>query len=144
MANMISPYHNNNLIGLTAYSQENQSYYLIPFAEVSKFFKTISEVLTVPEGLVDAAFDFMANYNPNDEIILLTLNVDLLTVAVINKYEPASKEAKAEKLGWSLAKYTAFDYLQIHAPSTSINSYCELFELSYDEFDLAIGVVLND
>lgn len=140
----ISPYHRNNLIGLTAWSSEAQAYYLVPFAEVSSFFKQASEQITIPEGLVDAAFGFMSEYDPETEVVLLTLNVDLLTVAVINKYEPATKEAKAEKLGWSLPKYTSFEYLQIHGPCNGVDEYCRLFSLAYDEYDHALMVLNND
>lgn len=140
----ISPYHNNNLIGLTAWNSEAQAYYLIPFAEVSNFFKHASEQITIPEGLVDAAFGFMSEYDPDMEVVLLTLNVDLLTVAVINKYEPATKEAKAEKLGWSLPKYASFEYLQIHGPNISMGEFCQLFNLGFDEYDLALTVLNND
>jgi hypothetical protein len=140
----ISPYHQNNLIGLTAWNSEAQAYYLIPFAEVSSFFKQVSKQITIPEGLVDAAFGFMSEYDPETEIVLLTLNVDLLTVAVINKYEPATKEAKAEKLGWSLPKYTSFEYLQVHGPNTDMDEYCRLFNLAYDEYDQALMVLNND
>lgn len=144
MALEISSYHNNNLIGLTAWNSEAQAYYLIPFAEVSSFFKQASKQITIPEGLVDAAFEFMSEYSPDTEVVLLTLNVDLLTVAVINKYEPATKEAKAEKLGWSLPKYTSFEYLQIHGPNIGMGEYCQLFSLSFDEYDLALTILNND
>lgn len=144
----ISPYHNNSLIGLTAWNSEQQAYYLIPFAEVSAFFKKLSKQITVPLDLVDKAFDFMADYAPETEIILLTLNEDLLTVAVVNKYQPATKEAKAEKLGWPLSKYVAFEYLQLNSkPGTLFQmSYAiqELFKLSNEEYDAALEVVYND
>lgn len=144
MSLQVSAYHSNINLGLTAWNSEEQAYYLVPFAQVSSFFKSASELINIPEGLVDNAFDFMASYDPVNEIVLITLNVDLLTVAVISKYEPSTKEAKAERLDWSLPKYIAFDYLQIHGPRTSIETYCNLFELTNEQYDLALGVVYND
>jgi hypothetical protein len=144
----VATYHTNTLIGLTTWNSEQQAYYLIPFAGVSTFFKALSEQIAVPLGLVDKAFDFMADYDPETEVVLLTLNEDLLTVAVINKYEPATKEAKAERLGWGLSKYVAFEYLQLNSgPGTLFqmsHAIQELFKLSNEEYDAALGVVHND
>jgi hypothetical protein len=138
----ISPYHRLTDIGLTAWNSEEQSYFLIPFAAVSGFFKQTSEQINVPHDLVDAAFDFMANYNPESEVVLLTLNEDLLTVAVINKYEPATKEAKAEKIGWALPKYTAFEYVILQ--DTPIEQVMGIFKLTPEQYDEALSVVYND
>jgi hypothetical protein len=148
MSLQVATYHTNTLIGLTAWNSEAQAYYLIPFAEVSKFFKAASEQLTIPEGLVDAAFDFMSNYSPENEVVLLTLNEDLLTVTVIDKYQPATKEAKAERLDWPLNKYIAFEYLQLNSEPNTIFQMMyatqELFKLSNQEYDRAVAVVHND
>jgi len=138
----LAPYHSLTDIGLTAWNSEAQAYFLVPFAEVSAFFKTLSAVIDVPVDLVDTAYNFLADYDPNSEVVLLTLNCDLLTVAVINKYEPATREAKAERVGWPLPKYTAFEYLVIHdAPISLIQ---DAFQLTGAEYDDAAAIVLGD
>lgn len=135
-------YHNNTDIGLTVWNSEEQAYYLIPFANVTAFFKATTEKITVPYDLVDAAFNFLSTYDPIKEIVLLTLNEDLLTVAVVDKNQSATLEAKAEKLGWSLRKYTAFEYVVDKNIAVDISQ--QIFELTAAEYDFALGVMYND
>jgi hypothetical protein len=136
----ISPYHNNTAIGLTAWNSDAQAYYLISFAEVSSFFKQVSEQIAVPESLVDAAFTFMSEYNPAEEAVLMTLNEDLLTVAVVNKYQPPTKESLAEQLDWALEKVYTFCYLEKQSKSVSL--ICEALDLTFDEYDQAMNLIL--
>jgi hypothetical protein len=136
----VSSYHSNTLIGLTAWNSDARAYFLVPFSEVSSFFKKASEQITVPEGLVDAAFGFMSDYDPETEIILLTLNVDLLTVAVVNKYEPPTKESLAEQLDWPLDKVHAFCYLE--KCNKTMGCICEALDLTFDQYDQALNLIL--
>jgi hypothetical protein len=134
-------YHYNLDIGLTVWNSTEKYYYLIPFANVRSYFQKLSEVLVVPEQLIDNCYNFMSDYNPNHEAVLLTLNEDLLTVAVISKDQRASREAVAEQLGWSLSKLTAFVYLFEEAKVDN-NTLCDLFKLQDEEFDKALEFIL--
>ena len=136
----ISSYHKNTLIGLTAWNSSAQAYHLVPFSEVSNFFKRVSEQIVVPDGLVDAAFNFMADYDPVNEAVLLTLNEDLLTVAVVNKFEPPTKESLAEQLDWPLDKLCAFCYLEKQNKSMAL--ICEALAISSSEYDQALNLTL--
>ena len=135
-------YHNNTIIGLTAWSSKNQAYMLIPFDQVREFFQTLSVVVEVPLGLVDTAYQFMAEYSPEQEVVLLTQNEDLLTVAVLRKDLRPSKEALAEQLGWSLEKFTAFEYIVTQtANQEKISMTQELLGISDKDYDTALGVL---
>lgn len=135
-------YHHNTDIGLTVWNSTDKCYYLIPFANVRGYFWKLSEVVVVPEQLIDNCYNFMSDYNPKHEAVLLTLNEDLLTVAVISKDQKASREAVAEQLGWSLPKLTAFVYLFEEAKVDN-NTLCNLFKLQDEEFDHALKLILT-
>ncbi len=141
-------YHNNTNIGLTTWNSEQQAYYLIPFAEVNNFFKELATQITVSPELVENTYNFLSVYDPENEAVLLTLNEDLLTVAVINKNQKPSNEALASQLGWSLPKLTSFVYLwnQLGTPQAApcLNNRLlqTLFKLSDDEFDTALSALL--
>lgn len=134
-------YHNNTDIGLTCWNNAEQAYYLIPFANVSSYFRQLNEQINVPAGLVDNCFEFMSTYDPEKEAVLLTLNEDLLTVMVINKDQKPSPEAMAEQLGWSLNRFIAFQYLWEQNPDP--NTLAPLFKLSDAEYDSALSVLLS-
>lgn len=142
-------YHNNTNIGLTTWNSEQQAYYLIPFAEVNNFFKELATQITVSPELVDNAHNFLSDYDTENEAVLLTLNEDLLTVAVINKNQKPSNEALASQLGWSLPKLTSFVYLwnqlgtREAAPCLNNSLLQTLFKLSDNEFDTALSALLT-
>ena len=96
----------------------------------------------VPNELIDATYNFLSSYDPKTEAVLITLNEDLLTVAVVSKDQKASREALAEQLGWSLPRLTAFLYLyeELEVDNDTL-SY--LFKLSNDEFDKVLNVLLS-
>ena len=137
----ICTYHNNTNIGLTIWNPEDSSYYLVPFANVASYFRQLNEKLSVAPALVDNAFEFLATYNPENEAVLLTLNEDLLTGAVIRKDQKPSAEAVAEQLGWSLNKLISFQYLWETNPDC--NFLCQAFNLTGAEYDTAISILLQ-
>jgi hypothetical protein len=136
----LTTYHQNKNIGLTVWNTEEQCYYLIPFAEVTSFFRKISESIEIPADLVDAAYNFMSTYTPSDEVVLLTLNIDLLTVSVVSKDLKPSREALAQQLDWSLDKLTTFVYLIQN--KCAIDDICTAIGLTEGEFDNAMSLVL--
>lgn len=135
-------FHYNNLTGITAWSSLDQAYYFVPFADVKTFFSAIKNDIAVPNELIDATYNFLSSYDPKTEAVLITLNEDLLTVAVVSKDQKASREALAEQLGWSLPRLTAFLYLyeELEVDNDTL-SY--LFKLSNDEFDKVLNVLLS-
>ena len=136
----VANYHYNSLIGLTSWNSDQQAYYLVPFAQVSSFFSQLDKQVNVSDEFIKAAFGFMADYDPDNEIVLLTLNEDLLTVSVVNKFEPPTKESLAEQIGWVLAKVQAFCYLQ----STGVphKDICNVLKITSEEYDQALALVL--
>ncbi len=137
----ICTYHNNTDIGLTTWNPVDRSYYLIPFANVASYFRQLNEKISVAPALVDNAFEFLSVYNPENEAVLLTLNEDLLTVAIIKKDQKPSAEAVAEQLGWCLNKLIAFQYLWEINPDC--NFLCKVFGLTGEEYDHAISALLQ-
>lgn len=136
----VAPYYQNTLIGLTAWNSEQQAYYLVPFAQVSSFLSQLSEQVTVSDEFVKAAFEFMVDYDPDNEIVLLTLNEDLLTVSVVSKYEPPTKESLAEQINWPLAKVQTFCYLE----NTGVQpkDICNVLKITSEEYDQALGLII--
>jgi hypothetical protein len=135
-------YHRNELIGLTVWNSDKQDYYLVPFSNVSCYFMALSEVLLDVTEIKNASYEFLSTYDPKTEIVLLSFNEDLVTVAIVDKSSKYNPEAVAERLGWSLDRLTSFLYLYKELAQTN-EAICEIFNLTEEQFDEALGVILD-
>lgn len=136
----LTTYHNNTVVGLTIWNSDEQCYYLVSLANVTDLFKKISVDIEVPLSLVDKAFEFMSEYSPEEEIVLLTLNEDLLTVSIVSKNLKPSREAAASMLGWSLDKVATINYLM--SVDNQMDAICSAMKISYEEYDKAMEIML--
>lgn len=134
----ITSYHQNENIGLTVWNSEEQSYYLVPFANVASMFQETSKVLEVPTDLVDQAFNFMSTYDSKSEIVLLTLNDDLMTVAVVRKDLKPSREAIAEMLGWSIGLVDAVVYMD--SINKNMKEICKALDITPEDYDRFLSI----
>lgn len=137
MANTMS-YHQNENIGLTIWNSEEQAYYLVPFPNVSSMFQETSKVLEVPADLVDKAYDFMSTYDSKSEIVLLTLNDDLMTVAIVRKDLKPSREAIAEMLGWSIGLVDSVVYMD--SIGKKMDEICKAVDIAPEDYDKFLSI----
>jgi hypothetical protein len=134
----ITGYYRNEDLGLTVWSSEEQAYYLIPFANVTSMFKEVSKELEVPVDLVDKTYDFMSTYDPRSEIVLLTLNDDLLTVAIVRKDLKPSREAIAEMLDWSLGLVDSVVYMD--SIGKKMKEICKAVDITPEDYDKFLSI----
>jgi hypothetical protein len=135
----ITSYHQNENIGLTVWNSEEQAYYLIPFASVASMFQETAKVLEVPPEIVDQAFNFMSTYDSKNEIVILTLNDDLMTVAIVRKDLKPSREAIAEMLGWSIGLVDAVVYMDFI--EKKMKDICKALNITPEEYDKFLEIM---
>jgi hypothetical protein len=132
-------YHQNENIGLTVWNSDKQAYYLIPFANVASMFQETAKVLEVPPEIVDQAFNFMSTYDSKSEIVILTLNDDLMTVAIVRKDLKPSREAIAEMLGWSIGLVDAVVYMDFI--EKKMKDICKALNITPEEYDKFLEIM---
>ena len=144
MANLIPAHISNDKLGLTAWSSEAQAYYLVPITSVVDFFLALEETFEFENmnEFKENVLNLLATYSPEDELVLLTCNEDLLTVAVVSKDSKPTLAARAEQIDWSLDKLAAFAYLVNIAHATN-DQLEELFNLTGKELDSVLTALYS-
>jgi hypothetical protein len=102
-------------------------------------FQETAKVLEVPPEIVDQAFNFMSTYDSKSEIVILTLNDDLMTVAIVRKDLKPSREAIAEMLGWSIGLVDAVVYMDFI--EKKMKDICKALNITPEEYDKFLEIM---
>jgi hypothetical protein len=74
-----------NKIGLTVWNSDEQSYFLIPLANLNCYFSAVAEIFQNVSEIKATVYDYLSTYNPETELVLLGFEEGVVTVTKVNK-----------------------------------------------------------